>query len=79
MVKKKSTEPKDEDIDNYYDKEIQLDNFKQGTEGAEEIITTFSDEIGTLFKTHKEFCIYIAGKMVNDVFPKYFKNTATNF
>ena len=79
MVKKKSSEPKDEDIDDYYDEEIELDNIKQGIEGAEEIITAFSDAIGALFKTHKEFCMDIAGKMVNDVLPKYFKNTATNF
>ena len=79
MVKKKSSEPKDEDIDDYYDEEIELDNIKQGIEGAEEIITAFSDAIGALFKTHKELCMDIAGKMVNDVLPKYFKNTATNF
>jgi len=79
MVKKKSAEPKDEDIDEYYDEEIELDNIKQGIEGAEEIITAFSDAIGALFKTHKEFCMEIAGKMVNDVLPKYFQNTATNF
>ena len=79
MVKKKSSEPKDEDIDDYYDEEIELDNIKQGIEGAEEIITAFSDAIGALFKTHKEFCMDIASKMVTDVLPKYFKNTATNF
>ena len=79
LVKKKSSEPKDEDIDDYYDEEIELDNIKQNIEGAEDIITAFSDAIGALFKTHKEYCMEIAGKMVNDVLPKYFKNTATNF
>ena len=56
-----------------------MDNIKQNIEGAEDIITAFSDAIGALFKTHKEYCMEIAGKMVNDVLPKYFKNTATNF
>ena len=78
-VEKKTKEPKDEDIDEYYDEEIELDNIKQGIEGAEDIITSFSDAIGALFKTHKEFCMDIAGKMVNDVLPKYFGSKASNF
>ena len=79
LVQKKSSEPKDEEIDDYYDEEIELDNIKQNIEGAEEIITAFSDAIGALFKTHKEFCMDIAKKMVEDVLPKYFGNSASIF
>ena len=78
-IDKKAKEPKDEDIDEYYDDEIELDNIKQNIEGAEDIITSFSDAIGALFKTHKEYCMDIAKKMVDDVLPKYFQNTASNF
>ena len=78
-VNRKTKEPKDEDIDDYYDEEIELDNIKQGIEGAEDIITSFSDAIGALFKTHKEFCMEITLKMINDVLPKYFENNASNF
>ena len=78
-IDKKTKEPKDEDIDDYYDDEIELDNIKQGIEGAEDIITAFSDAIGALFKTHKEYCMEIANKMVSDVLPKYFEKTASNF
>ena len=78
-IDKKTKEPKDEDIDDYYDDEIELDNIKQNIEGTEDIITSFSDAIGALFKTHKEFCMDIAKKMVEDVLPKYFRNSASNF
>ena len=78
-IDKKTKEPKDEDIDDYYDDEIELDNIKQNIEGAEDIITSFSDAVGALFKTHKEFCMDIAKKMVDDVLPKYFQSTASNF
>lgn len=78
-VNKKTEEPKDDEVDDYYDEEIELDNIKQNIEGAEDIITSFSDAIGALFKTHKEYCMDIAKKMIEDVLPKYFKNSATNF
>ena len=78
-VNEKAKEPKDEDIDDYYAEEIELDNIKQNIEGAEDIITAFSDAIGALFKTHKEFCMDIAKKMVDDVLPKYFQKSASTF
>ena len=75
----KKSKPKDEDIDDNYEEELALDNIKQGIEGAEDIITSFSDAIGALFKTHKEFSMEIAKKMVTDVLPKYFNEKASNF
>ena len=78
-VNEKEKEPKDEDIDDYYAEEIELDNIKQNIEGTEDIITAFSDAIGALFKTHKEFCMNIAKKMVDDVLPKYFQKSASTF
>ena len=71
-IDEKHSKPQDEDIDDNYAEEIALDNIKQGIEGAEDIITCFSDAIGALFKTHKEFSMEIAKKMVIDVLPKYF-------
>ena len=61
-IKEKQSKPKDEDIDDNYEEEIALDNIKQGIEGAEDIITSFSDAIGAIFKTHKEFSMEIAKK-----------------
>ena len=78
-LQKKHSKPKDEDIDDNYAEELALDNIKEGIEGAEEIITSFSDAIGALFKTHKEYSMEIAKKMVTDVLPKYFKEDASNF
>ena len=78
-LQKKHSKPKDEDIDDNYAEELALDNIKEGIEGAEEIITSFSDAIGSLFKTHKEYSMEIAKKMVSDVLPKYFKEDASNF
>ena len=78
-IEKKESEPKDEEIDDYYDDELELDNIKQNIEGAEDIITCFSDAVGALFKTHKEYCMQIAKKMVDDVLPKYFEKSASNF
>ena len=78
-ILEKKSKPKDEDIDDNYEEEFALDNIKQGIEGAEDIITSFSDAIGALFKTHKEFSMEIAKKMVTDVLPKYFNEKASNF
>ena len=78
-IKEKHSKPVDEDIDDNYEEEIALDNIKEGIEGAEDIITSFSDAIGSLFKTHKEFSMEIAQKMVADVLPKYFNEKASNF
>ena len=78
-IQEKKSKPQDEDIDDNYEEEIALDNIKQGIEGAEDIITSFSDAIGSLFKTHKEFSMEIAKKMITDVLPKYFKEDASNF
>jgi hypothetical protein len=78
-IKKKKSAPQDEDIDDNYQEEIDLDNIKVGIEGVEEIITAFSDAIGSIFKTHKEFSMEIAKKMVSDVLPKYFQEDASNF
>ena len=78
-IKEKHSKPKDEDIDDNYEEEIALDNIKQGIEGAEDIITSFSDAIGAIFKTHKDFSMEIAKKMVTDVLPKYFNENASNF
>ena len=75
----KNKAPKDEDIDDNLEEEIALNNIKEGIEGAEDIITSFSDAIGALFKTHKEFSMEIAKKMVTDVLPKYFDEKASNF
>jgi hypothetical protein len=78
-IKKKKSAPQDEDIDDNYQEEIDLDNIKVGIEGVEDIITAFSDAIGAIFKTHKEFSMEIAKKMVSDVLPKYFQEDASNF
>ena len=78
-TEKKKAEPQDEDIDDNYEEEIALDNIKEGIEGVEDIITAFSDAIGALFKTHKEFSMEIAKKMISDVLPKYFQQNASNF
>ena len=78
-IDEKHSKPQDEDIDDNYAEEIALDNIKQGIEGAEDIITCFSDAIGALFKTHKEFSMEIAKKMVIDVLPKYFSEKSSNF
>ena len=78
-IDEKHSKPQDEDIDDNYAEEIALDNIKQGIEGAEDIITSFSDAIGALFKTHKEFSMEIAKKMVIDVLPKYFSEKSSNF
>ena len=78
-IKEKQSKPKDEDIDDNYEEEIALDNIKQGIEGAEDIITSFSDAIGAIFKTHKEYSMEIAKKMVTDVLPKYFNEKASRF
>ncbi len=78
-IKEKHSKPQDEDIDDNYEEEIALDNIKEGIEGAEDIITSFSDAIGSLFKTHKEYSMEIAQKMVTDVLPKYFNEEASNF
>ena len=78
-IDEKNAKPKDEDIDDNYEEEIALDNIKQGIEGAEDIITSFSDAIGSLFKTHKQYSLVIAKKMVTDVLPKYFNEKASNF
>ena len=78
-IDEKNAKPKDEDIDDNYLEEIALDNIKQGIEGAEDIITSFSDAIGSLFKTHKQYSLVIAKKMVTDVLPKYFNEKASNF
>jgi len=75
----KNKAPKDEDIDDNLEEEIALNNIKEGIEGAEDIITSFSDAIGAIFKTHKEFSMDIAKKMVTDVLPKYFDEKASNF
>ena len=75
----KNKAPKDEDIDDNLEEEIALKNIKEGIEGAEDIITSFSDAIGAIFKTHKEFSMNIAKKMVTDVLPKYFDEKASNF
>jgi hypothetical protein len=64
-IQEKKSKPQDEDIDDNYEEEIALDNIKQGIEGAEDIITSFSDAIGSLFKTHKEFSMEIAKKNDN--------------
>ena len=67
----------------YIDRKLLLRELKQLEDftkpGAEEIITSFSDAIGALFKTHKEYSMEIAKKMVTDVLPKYFKEDASNF
>ena len=77
---KKKAEPKDEDIDeDNYEDEMALDNIKEGIEGVEEIITSFSDAIGAIFKTHKDYSMEIAKKMVTDVLPKYFQENSSNF
>ena len=78
-TEKKKAEPQDEDIDDNYEEEIALDNIKEGIEGVEDIITAFSDAIGALFKTHKEFSMEIAKKMITEVLPKYFQQNASNF
>ena len=78
-TEKKKAEPQDEDIDDNYEEEIALDNIKEGIEGVEDIITAFSDAIGALFKTHKEFSMEIAKKMISEVLPKYFQQNASNF
>ena len=78
-IKKKHSSTQDEDIDDNYEEELALDNIKQGIEGAEDIITAFSDAIGAIFKTHKEFSMVIAKTMVTEVLPKYFKDDASNF
>ena len=78
-IEKKNSLPKDDDIDDNYEEEEALDNIKEGIEGAEDIITSFSDAIGAIFKTHKNFSITIADKMVSEVLPKYFNVKASNF
>ena len=44
-LEKKHSKPKDEDIDDNYEEELALDNIKEGIEGVEDIITSFSDWI----------------------------------
>ena len=78
-LEKKHSNPKDEDIDDNYEEELALDNIKEGIEGVEDIITSFSDAMGAIFKTHKEYSMEIAKKMVTDVLPKYFNKDASNF
>lgn len=79
QIAKKNQLPKDDEIDETFEEEEALDNIKEGIEGAEDIITSFSDAIGALFKTHKNFSITIASKMVSDVLPKYFNEKSSNF
>ena len=78
-IKEKESQPVDEDIDASDDDQLELDDIKQEIEEAEEIITSFSDAIGALFKTHKDYCMEIASKLINDLLPKYFKENASNF
>jgi hypothetical protein len=78
-ILEKNAKPKDEDIDDNFEEEEDLDKIKEGIEGAEDIITSFSEAVGAIFKTHKEFSMEIAKKMVTDVLPKYFNEKASNF
>ena len=78
-ISEKNAKPKDEDIDDNFEEEEDLDKIREGIEGAEDIITSFSDAVGAIFKTHKELSMEIAKKMVQEVLPKYFNEKASNF
>ena len=78
-IKEKHSKPIDEGIDDNYEEENTLYNIQERIKGAEDIITSFSNAIGSLFKTHKEFSMEIAQKMITDVLPTYFNEKASNF
>jgi len=70
--------PKDED-ETDEDKAIQLNNIKDEIDEVENVITSYSDCIGAIFKSHKELSLEIAKKMISDVLPKYFLEKASPF
>jgi uncharacterized membrane-anchored protein YjiN (DUF445 family) len=67
----------DDDSDN--DKKQELEHIKDEIEEVENVITSFSDCVGAIFKTHKELSIHIAKKMISDVLPKYFNEKSSEF
>ena len=77
-LQESSKVPKDED-ESDDDKATQLNNIKDEIDEVENVITSYSDCIGSIFKSHKELSLEIAKKMISDVLPKYFLEKASAF
>ncbi len=77
-LQESSKVPKEED-ESDDDKATQLNNIKDEIDEVENVITSYSDCIGSIFKSHKELSLEIAKKMISDVLPKYFLEKASTF
>ena len=74
-----TTKEGDDEEDSDNEKKEELQHIKDEIEEVENVITSFSDVIGAIFKTHKELSIDITKKMIADVLPKYFNEKSSEF
>ena len=74
---KKNNNNDDDESDD--DKTTALNNIKDEIDEVENVITSYSDCIGSIFKSHKELSLEIAKKMITDVLPKYFLEKSSTF
>ena len=71
--------PKDEEEDDDSTEMENLQNIKDEIDEIENVVTSFTDVVGAIFKSHKELSLPIIKKMLTEVLPKYLNDTSSNF
>jgi len=80
LKKEKQNTVKDEDSDNEFeDDEENIDMFEYDINNLENILTGFSDVMGTIFKHHKNLCLEVVNNLLVEYLPRYFKDESSNF
>ena len=69
----------DDDDDDNDEKINNLENIRDEIHEIEEVVTSFADVVGSIFKSHKELSLGIAKKTLENILPKYFEASASNF
>merc|ERR1712151_919391 len=80
LKKEKQNFVKDDDSDNEFeDDEENIDMFEYDINNLENILTGFSDVMGTIFKHHKNLCLEVVNTLLQECLPKYFQDGSSNF
>lgn len=80
LKKEKLNTVKDEDSDNEFeDDEDNIEMFEYDINNLENILTGFSDVMGTIFKHHKSLCLEVVNNLIVEYLPRYFKDESSNF
>jgi len=80
LNKEKLSNLKEDDSDNEFeDDEDDLNMLEYDIDNLENILTGFSDVMGTIFKHHKNLCLEVVNNLIVEYLPRYFKDESSNF